>query len=132
MNLLEKVMGIKKHGFTIGLMRLNDKNIVNMSAVGTLHDDDYQIMVPIIESLLKGITTEKVKILFDARELDGWDLKAAWDDFKFGLNHSSDFSKIAFVGNKKWEEMAAKIGSWFIPGDVKYFENETEALEWLC
>ncbi len=124
-------MNIKKHGFTIGLIRLNHESIVNMSAVGTLHDEDYKIMVPIIEDLFKGIESSKVKVLFDVTQLDGWDLKAAWDDFKFGLHHSSDFSKIAFLGNKKWEAVAAKLGNWFMPGEVKYFEDEVEALEWL-
>jgi hypothetical protein len=124
-------MSFKKHGFTIGLIRLDDENIVSMSAMGTLHDEDYKTMVPIIESLFKGIDSAKVKILFDASKLEGWDLKAAWDDFKFGLDHSSDFSKIAFLGDKKWEQIAAKIGNWFIPGEVKYFENEHAALQWL-
>jgi len=35
------------------------------------------------------------------------------------------------IGNKKWEEYAAKIGSWFIAGDIKYFENEKDAGNWL-
>jgi hypothetical protein len=27
--------------------------------------------------------------------------------------------------------MAAKIGSWFISGEMKYFEDEDDAIEWL-
>jgi hypothetical protein len=35
------------------------------------------------------------------------------------------------VGNKKWQEYCAKVGSWFISGEVKYFEDTQEALMWL-
>lgn len=58
-------------------------------------------------------------------------LRAAWDDFKLGLKHGNEFDKIAIYGNKKWQEYLSKIASWFISGDVKFFEDANEALEWL-
>ena len=39
--------------------------------------------------------------------------------------------KIAIFGNKKWQEYSAKVGSWFITGDIKYFEDADAALSWL-
>jgi hypothetical protein len=48
-----------------------------------------------------------------------------------GLKHGREFKKVAILGNKRWLEMSAKIGSWFVAGDIKYFENETEAFDWL-
>jgi hypothetical protein len=30
-----------------------------------------------------------------------------------------------------WQEYAAKIGTWFISGEVKYFDNCDDALGWL-
>ena len=53
------------------------------------------------------------------------------DLFKLGLKHGSEFEKIAIYGNKGWQEMAAKIGSWFVSGEMKYFESLDEALAWL-
>jgi hypothetical protein len=84
-----------------------------------------------IESALLGVKQPKIKAIFDASQLDGWELRAAWDDFKLGLKHGSEFEKIAIYGNKRWQEMSAKIGSWFISGEVKYFEDYDEALAWL-
>ena len=55
----------------------------------------------------------------------------AWDDFKLGLKHGNEFEKIAIYGNKNWQEITAKIGAWFISGEVKYFESEDDALAWL-
>ena len=70
-------------------------------------------------------------MLFDASELVGWELKAAWDDFKLGLAHGSEFEKIAIYGQQSWLHLSAKIGSWFISGEIEYFEQEDQALAWL-
>ncbi len=65
-------------------------------------------------------------------ELEGWELRAAWDDFKLGLTYGNKFGKIALFGKKEWMKWASKVGSWFTSGEVKYFEDEKEALTWLC
>ena len=84
-----------------------------------------------IESALEGVDHPKIKAIFDGTELEGWELRAAWDDFKIGLKHGSEFEKIAIYGNKRWQEISAKVGSWFMSGEVKYFENRDDALAWL-
>jgi len=47
------------------------------------------------------------------------------------LKHGNEFEKIAIFGNKKWQEIAAKVGNWFISGETKYFDNGEGALSWL-
>ncbi|MFV0561951.1 STAS/SEC14 domain-containing protein [Malaciobacter mytili] len=80
---------------------------------------------------LNGVKDAKVKVFIDATQLEGWELRAAWDDFKLGLKHNNEFEKIAIYGNKKWQEYISKIASWFIQGEVKFFESEEEAILWL-
>ncbi|MEN8173523.1 MAG: STAS/SEC14 domain-containing protein, partial [Chloroflexota bacterium] len=72
-----------------------------------------------------------VKVFIDGSEFEGWELRAAWDDFKLGLKHGNNFEKIAIYGNKKWQQYTSKIGAWFISGEVKYFDDTEEALNWL-
>ncbi|NOQ15806.1 MAG: STAS/SEC14 domain-containing protein, partial [Methyloprofundus sp.] len=100
-------------------------------AVGKLTHADYEIINPMIDSALAGISAPRIKALVDGTELEGWELRAAWDDFQLGLKHGSEFDKIAIYGNKKWQEYTAKIGSWFISGDVKFFQDYDAALQWL-
>lgn len=38
---------------------------------------------------------------------------------------------IAIYGNKNWQEIAAKVGSWFVSGEIKYFEGYDDALQWI-
>ena len=124
-------MTIKKHGLSIGIERIDDRFFLSLKAVGKLTHEDYKIITPMIDSALEGVKDPKINAIIDGTELQGWEMRAAWDDFRLGLKHGSEFEKIAIVGNKKWQENTAKIGSWFVSGEVKYFESEVDALDWL-
>jgi len=124
-------MNMTRHGLSIGIERVGNDFFLSLKAIGTLTHKDYEKINPMIDSALASISDPKVKVFIDGSELEGWELRAAWDDFKLGLKHGSEFDKIAIFGNKQWQEYAAKIGSWFISGEVKYFEDSDEALTWL-
>jgi hypothetical protein len=124
-------MKIQRHGLSIGIERTGSEFFLSLKAQGTLTHDDYKIITPLIDSALSEVKDPKVKALIDGSELQGWDVRAAWDDFKIGLKHGNEFSKVAIYGNKKWQELAANMGSWFISGEIKYFDNEDDAISWL-
>jgi len=124
-------MKMTQHGISIGIERVNDEFMLTLSINGKLKHSDYETIVPMLESAIAGVEKPKIKALVDMRNFDGWELRAAWDDLKLGLKHGREFTKIAMIGNKKWKEYAAQIGSWFIAGDIKYFENEGDACNWL-
>ncbi|ARN74738.1 STAS/SEC14 domain-containing protein [Oceanicoccus sagamiensis] len=120
-----------EHGLSVGISRVNNDFFLQLKVTGKLTHDDYQTFIPLLENALGGVNNPQINALVDCLALEGWELRAAWDDFKLGLKHGSEFKKIAIVGNKPWEQWAAKIGSWFIHGEMAYFENREEALNWL-
>jgi len=124
-------MKFEQHGLSIGIERTGDKLFLLLKAKGTLTHRDYETITPMIDSALAEVKHPKVKVLFDAAEFEGWEARAAWDDFKIGLKHGNKFEKIAIYGNKKWQEICAKIGNWFVSGKIEYFENENAAISWL-
>jgi hypothetical protein len=124
-------MSDNRHGISIGIDRLEEDFFLSIKVKGTLTHEDYEAVVPLIDSALSVIKKPMVNALIDGMELEGWDLRAAWDDFKVGLRHGSKFHKIAIIGNKKWQEFGAKIGGWFIAGEIRYYENESAAIAWL-
>lgn len=124
-------MTIVRHGLSIGIERVEQYFFLSLKATGKLTHQDYQVITPMIDAALKGVSTPKIKALFDVTEMQGWELRAAWDDFKLGLKHGSEFEKIAIYGNKDWQAIISNIGSWFISGEIEYFENEQQALAWL-
>ena len=124
-------MSIERHGLSIGIERSGSNFFLSLKAVGKLTHKDYETITPMIDSALSAVKEPQVKVLIDGTEMEGWELRAAWDDFKLGLKHGNEFVKIAIYGNKNWQEITAKVGSWFISGEVKYFENREDALAWL-
>ena len=124
-------MSITRHGLSIGIERVGNEFFLSLTAVGRLTHADYENITPIIDSALDSVQEPKVKVLVDGTEMEGWEPRAAWDDFKLGLKHGSEFEKVAIYGNRNWQEITARIGSWFVSGEVKYFESCNDALDWL-
>jgi hypothetical protein len=124
-------MKILRHGLSIGIERVNNEFFLSLKAVGKLTHEDYEKINPMIDSALEGVKDPQVKVFIDGSEFEGWELRAAWDDLKLGLKHGNNFDKIAIFGNKKWQEYAAKIATWFVSGDARFFEDADEAWTWL-
>jgi hypothetical protein len=124
-------MSIPRHGLSIGIERIDKEFFLSIKAIGKLTHEDYLTINPMIDSALNGVKNPKIKVLFDGTEMEGWELRAAWDDFKLGLKHGSEFEKVAIYGNRNWQEITAKIGAWFMSGEIKYFDNCDEAITWL-
>jgi len=120
-----------RHGFSVGSERHGNEVFLTLKAVGTLTHEDYEVITPMIDAAIATVKIPKVNVFIDGTELDGWELRAAWDDFKIGLAHGNVFHKIAIYGNKTWQEMGAKLSSWFISGEVKFFDKSDDALAWL-
>ena len=125
------VAEVSRHGISIGMFRAGDEYFMSMKVVGTLTHADYEKINPILDAATVGMREPKIKILVDLSEFDGWEARAAWDDFSLGLKHGNHFEKLAIYGHKNWQDIAAKIGSWFIGGEMKAFKDRAEALEWL-
>jgi len=125
-------MEIVRNGLSVGIARTGNHDFsLDIKASGKLTHADYEIINPLVDSAMHAVKDAKVKVLFDAMELEGWELRAAWDDFKFGLKHNNEFEKIAIYGNQKWLEKSAKVASWFMSGEVQYFDNLGDAFKWL-
>lgn len=120
------------HGISIGIERIETEFFLYFKAVGRLSHEDYEMISPLIDQALQGVAHPQVKAFFDATDFEGWDLRAAWDDFTLALRHGSSFSRVAILGNSPWQKFASDIAAWFLTGDVHYFEDREDALEWLA
>jgi hypothetical protein len=124
-------MELTRHGLNIGLERSGEQFYLSLKVSGKLTHEDYQSMTPMLEAALAEITSPKVNAFIDAVDLEGWEPRAVWDDFKLALKHGNEFEKIAIYGYKKWQSVAARLSSWFISGEVKFFDDPKQALQWL-
>jgi ABC-type Fe3+-citrate transport system substrate-binding protein len=124
-------MKTQKHELTVGIQKVESSFLLTIKAVGILSHNDYEEITPMIDSAVEGIPNPRIRAIVDCTELDGWELEAAWDDLKIGLKHGNEFEKIAIINSKTWIKVGSIIAAWFIQGEVKNFENEIEAFEWL-
>jgi hypothetical protein len=80
-------MSIARHGLSIGIERADTEFYLSLKAIGKLTDEDYEVITPMIDSAIEGIKQPSIKALIDFTEMEGWEPRAGWDDFKLGLRH---------------------------------------------
>ena len=124
-------MSVIEHGISIGINRVNEFFFMKIKINGTLTHQDYERMIPMLKSSVEGVIEPDIRVLIDATQFNGWELRAAWDDFNFSMEFRHVLSKIAIVGTSALEKYTSKIGSWFMSGDMKFFESIDEAYNWL-
>jgi hypothetical protein len=122
---------IKEHGIGIAIKRSKKRLFIELTMAGKLTHEDYKVFVPMIDKALKKAKGLEVDMLVDMRQFKGWEMLAAWDDMKFGLKHRNSFSKMAIIGNKKWEELSTKMMDHMMGGESKFFKSREKALAWL-
>ena len=115
----------------VHLKEIDDGRILEVRVTGKLAHEDYQRFVPEFDRLVK--RHGKIRLLFEMSDFHGWELQAAWDDFKLGVKHFADIERIAMVGDEKWQEWMARFCRPFTMAKVRYFPSDAidEARNWL-
>ncbi len=96
-------------------------NVVEIQVTGKLTAEMYDELVPLVDRLVK--ESGKLRMLFTMHDFHGWTAGALWDDIKFGLDHFRDISRLAIVGETKWQKGMAVFCKPFTTAKVKYFES---------
>ena len=115
----------------IQLIEENDGKVLVVHVSGKLVKADYEHFVPEFERLVS--QHGKLRLLFDMTDFHGWELSAAWEDFKFGIEHFADIDRLAMVGDQQWQHGMAIFCKPFTKAMVRYFEHAdaAEARKWL-
>lgn len=105
--------------------------ILSVKMSGKLTQEDYEVFVPEVESLIK--SQGKIRILLQMHDFHGWTVGALWEDIKFDVKHFKDIERLAMVGDRKWEAGMAAFCKPFTTATVRYFdESEVEsARKWI-
>jgi hypothetical protein len=106
-------------------IQFNEENggkILVVHAPGTLVKADYGPFVSEFERLLR--RRGKLHVLFDMTGLQGWDAGAAWEEFKFDMEHFADIERLAMVGDKKWERGMAAFFKPLTKATTRYFDRD--------
>ncbi len=116
---------------SIQLSEENNGKLLVVKVSGKLVKADYEYFVPEFERLV--LQYGALRLLFDMTDFHGWELSAAWEDFKLGIEHFADIERLAMVGEKQWQHGMAIFCKPFTKAMVRYFEHADadEARSWL-
>lgn len=101
---------------------------IALKASGTLTHADYQKLTPLLEARIA--ESGPLSAMMDMADFTGWELRAAWDDFILGITHMGDFERIALVGDRKWEELAARVADRLMKAKVRFFDVSQRDAAW--
>ena len=124
-------MKCARHSFSMDIEKTEHALFISLKADGKLTHQDYEKITSLLDSELRNVETPELNILFDGSAFKGWELQAALDDFKLGLEHAHEVNKIAIYGDQLWLKMFTNVRACFIPASVKYFENLDDASTWV-
>jgi SpoIIAA-like len=112
----------------IETLQTSSPKVIGFRLSGKLHDEDYKSFVPAIDAAVAG--EGRIRLLAKFEDFHGWDLHAAWDDFRFGIRHYRSFDRIAMVGDRKWEKWMVTLCKPFTKAKVKYFDASDVDAAW--
>lgn len=94
--------------------------------------EDFKIITSALESAIQN--HGKARLYWEMRDFHGWTASGLWADTKFDLRHANDFTRIAMVGEAKWQEWMTKLMKPFTSAEVKYFtlDQNRDALLWAA
>jgi universal stress protein A len=104
-------------------------NVVVARARDKLTHEDYEDFRTEIEEMIR--RHGSVRVLLDLKDFQGWDLRAAWDDLKLGLQHLRQFDRCAILGETSWEKWLTSLAKPLFR--VEFFDRNQreEAWRWL-
>ncbi len=95
----------------IHITKAEKSNLIYASISGKITKEDVEKIHPLIHNIVKN--GNKVNFFFELVNFKGYDLKGLWEDLKVDTAHISDYGKMAFVGEKEWQQWAAKATDFF-------------------
>ena len=110
---------------------VTEEHIYAFKATGKLTDADYQQFLPRLTTL--NHKYGPLSLLIELEDFQGWEPKAAWDDFHYGKEHDNDFKRIALIGEKRWQHWMTALGNIFTRTQIRYFTRDEiqAAWDWL-
>jgi hypothetical protein len=108
-------------------------NVVAFRCEGRLTKADYDsVLVPAVEKALA--THKNLRLYYEtARDFEGVDLGAAWEDFKIGMEHLPRWERFAIVTDVVWITHTMKLFSFLMPGVMRFYAtaDSAQARAWI-
>ena len=119
------------HGFRLEFIELGPVPVITVCARGRLTHQDYLAFMPQLEAAINEQTGDRVRMVFDARDLVGWEPGALLDDLRVGLRHGRQLDRVALVTDARWLSILSQLADVLMPGELRSFGDRAEAEAWV-
>ena len=101
---------------------------LSFRAVGDITQDDYDVLFREVQALIDQAGT--VGLLIDLERFEG-EKPGAWlSDLKFGHVYHKKITRMAIVGDKRWEHVVAALADPFYARESRSFGTADRAQAW--
>ncbi len=73
-----------------------------------------------------------VDLFVDLREMAGFTLDVALEEFKFSRTHVGNFRRVAVLTDSQWVRLSTWLSGIFLESDAAVFQSEIDARNWLA
>lgn len=103
-------------------------NTLGYKVSGTVVKDDYEVLTREVQALVDRVGD--INMLLDLTEFH-WEKVSAWGaDLKFGHDYHKKITRMAIVGDKKWQKWVTHLAAPFYAGEAQYFDAEDTESAW--
>lgn len=104
-------------------------SVIGYQMSGTIKKADYEVLVPEMAALLDD--HDSVQLLCDLTDFHS-ESPAAWpSDLRFGREFHGRISRMAIVGDSRFDALLARFAEPFYAQEAKYFPDREAAWAWL-
>ena len=107
----------------------HQKNRVSMNVYGEFTLSDFKEFEEMVNRKVR--FEGPVDLLVNLREMVDFTIDVAWADSVFAREHPDDFRRIAVVTQSQWVAWSAWLSQIFVSAEMKVFDEDDEALDWL-
>lgn len=107
------------------------KNVLAVRVSGELEIADFDTYRNMLRDLMQRY--DETHLYYEMLDVDWVQPVAAIENGLFDIIHGLDYGRVAMVGEKKWQEWAAKLISPVKKKGVKYFDlaEKEKAMTWV-
>ena len=119
------------HGFTLEAVELSPVPVITVFARGQLTHQDYLSLIPQLQAAIDEQTSDRFRLVLDARELRGWEPRAALDDLRQSIDHGLYVERVALITDARWLSLLSRLAGLMMPGQIRSFREREAGDVWV-
>ena len=107
----------------------HEGNLTVIGIFATFEIEDFRRLETEVDKQLRELG--QIDLLVDLRAMLGYTLDAALEDIRFSREHASEVGRVAILSEDDAVVWTALLSRMFVRAEIRVFDNEATAREWL-